>query len=174
MPRRIAPAPAPTGLRRHLLRAPIRLYRWHLGWLLGARFLLLTHVGRVSGQPRHVVLEVVGRDAQTGAYHLASGFGPRSDWYRNIRQHAGVEVQVGRHRLSGYARPMTREQSGRAMAVYALRRPRAARRLMAFCGLEVDGTSQDYFLVGRDHIPFVAVHPAALGAPLSRGTQLAG
>jgi hypothetical protein len=49
----------PTGWVRALLRLPILLYRLHLGWLLGHRFLLLTHVGRKSGLQRRTVLEVV-------------------------------------------------------------------------------------------------------------------
>ncbi|MFD7733921.1 hypothetical protein ACFV6F_26525 [Kitasatospora phosalacinea] len=40
------------------------------------------------------------------------------------------------------------------MANYALRHPRTARRLMRLCGLEVDGSGRDYYLV-----PFVAVRP---------------
>jgi hypothetical protein len=34
------------SLFRHLLRAPVYLYRWRLGPLFGKRFLLLTHTGR--------------------------------------------------------------------------------------------------------------------------------
>ena len=30
----------------YFLRAPVYLYRWRLGWLLGKRFVLLTHIGR--------------------------------------------------------------------------------------------------------------------------------
>jgi hypothetical protein len=39
--------------------APVSLYRLHLGWLLGHRFLLLTHTGRRSGLRRQTVLEVM-------------------------------------------------------------------------------------------------------------------
>ncbi|MEV5946158.1 nitroreductase/quinone reductase family protein [Streptomyces sp. NPDC051993] len=89
MPRKVRATPSPTGWRRVIARAPITLYRWHLGQLLGGRLLLLTHTGRTSGQPRQVVLEITGRDPATGAYHLASGFGPESQWYRNIQQTPG-------------------------------------------------------------------------------------
>ncbi|MGO4750476.1 nitroreductase family deazaflavin-dependent oxidoreductase [Streptomyces sp. 2MCAF27] len=154
------PVSPPSGLRRLLLRAPIRLYRWHLGWLLGGRCLLLTHTGRTSGLPRQAVLEVTGRDPSTGAYHLASGFGPRAQWYRNIQHTPRVTIQIGRHRTAAVAQPLTPEESGRVMAAYALRHPRLARRLMRVCGLEADGSDQDYDLIGRDHIPFVRVTPA--------------
>ena len=43
----------------YLFRAPVYLYRWHLGWMLGHRLLLLTHIGRRTGLRRQTVLEVV-------------------------------------------------------------------------------------------------------------------
>ncbi|MEV0085192.1 hypothetical protein [Saccharopolyspora sp. NPDC050642] len=52
----------PKGLSRLLFRLPIHLYRWGLGWLFGSRLVLVNHVGRVTGKPRQVVLEVVSRD----------------------------------------------------------------------------------------------------------------
>lgn len=159
MPRKAKATPSPTGWRRLLARAPIRLYRWHLGPLLGTRVLLLTHTGRTSGQPRQVVLEVTARDPSTGAYRLASGFGPTSQWYRNIQHTPQVTIQIGRHRTAATARPLTPEESGRAMADYAPRHPKAARRLMAICGIETDGSPEDYYLIGRDHIPFVDITP---------------
>ncbi|MFD0258954.1 nitroreductase family deazaflavin-dependent oxidoreductase [Kitasatospora indigofera] len=160
MLRRSRPLASPAGLRRLALRAPLLLYRWHFGWLMGRRFLLLTHAGRSTGLPRRVVLEVVDRDDATGAFVLASGFGPGAQWYRNVVAKPEVTVQVGRWRTAAVVRPMSAEESGRAMAAYALRHPRAARALMRFCGLVVDGTWQDYYLAGRDHVPFVTLWPA--------------
>ncbi|MGR3939677.1 nitroreductase family deazaflavin-dependent oxidoreductase [Streptomyces sp. BRA346] len=151
--------PPPSGLRRVAFRVPVLLYRRHLGWLLGGRMLLLTHTGRTSGLPRQVVLEVTGRDPETGAYHLASGFGPGAQWYRNIQRTPHVTVQVGRRRMSAVAEPLGPEESGRLMAAYALRHPRLARGLMRMCGLETDGSAEDYHRIGRTHIPFVRVLP---------------
>ncbi|QKV96085.1 nitroreductase family deazaflavin-dependent oxidoreductase [Streptomyces sp. NA02950] len=147
------------GLRRAVFRAPILLYRWRLGWLLGSRMLLLTHTGRTSGLPRQVVLEVTGRDPRTGAYHLASGFGPGAQWYRNIQHTPQVTIQVGRRRMAAVAQPLGPEESGRLMAAYALRHPHLARGLMRMCALKTDGSREDYHRVGRDHIPFVRVLP---------------
>lgn len=143
MPYKLRDVPSPTGLRRLVARAPIHLYRWHLGRLLGTRVLLLTHTGRVSGKPRQVVLEVVAHDPQDDTFLVASGFGTGAAWYRNIRQTPAVTVQVGGRRLRATAHPLTPEASGRAMAAYACRHPRLARRLMRVCGLEVDGTAEE-------------------------------
>ncbi|WP_030902445.1 nitroreductase family deazaflavin-dependent oxidoreductase [Streptomyces sp. NRRL F-5126] len=159
MPRKVRATPSPTGWRRLIARAPIHLYRWHLGAVTGSRLMLLTHTGRSSGLPRQVVVEITGRVPGTGAYHLASGFGPTSQWYRNIQHTPHVTIQVGRHRTKAVARPMTPEESGRAMAEYAPLHPRTARRLMAVCGIETDGSTEDYYAIGRDHIPFVEITP---------------
>ncbi|MFI1523830.1 nitroreductase family deazaflavin-dependent oxidoreductase [Kitasatospora cineracea] len=159
MPSRVRTPLPPTGLRRWALRLPILLFRLHLDRLLGERIALLTHTGRSTGLPRQVALEITGRDPFTGAYLLASGFGPASQWYRNVRRTPEVTLRVGGRTLAATARPLTPDESGLAMANYALRHPRTARRLMRLCGLEVDGSGRDYYLAGRDHVPFVAVRP---------------
>ncbi|MBE3142614.1 MAG: hypothetical protein IMZ61_01640 [Planctomycetes bacterium] len=47
---------SPRGLLRLSLRLPILLYKAHLGWVLGDRFLMLTHTGRKSGKPYQEIL----------------------------------------------------------------------------------------------------------------------
>ena len=63
-------ATAPHGLLRFGLRLPIWLYRLHLGWLFGNRFLLLTHIGRKSGLPRQTVIEVVKHDKESDRFFV--------------------------------------------------------------------------------------------------------
>lgn len=70
----------PKGLSRLLARLPIHLYRLGLGWLFGRRLMLVNHVGRVTGQRRQVVLEVVEHDADDGSYVVASGWGSDAAW----------------------------------------------------------------------------------------------
>lgn len=55
----------PRGLVKRLLRLPALLYERDLGWLLGHRFLLLTHRGRTSGRTYRTVLEVLQFDPAT-------------------------------------------------------------------------------------------------------------
>ncbi|MFI0815380.1 hypothetical protein [Streptomyces sp. NPDC021115] len=45
------------------------------------------------------------------------------------------------------------------MATYTQRPPRLARSLTRVCGLETDGSAEDYQRIGRDHVPFVRVLP---------------
>ena len=68
---------------RWLMRLPIPLYRVGLGWLFGERLVMIEHLGRVSHEPRYVVVEVVERGRNV--VRVASGFGTRAQWYRNLR-----------------------------------------------------------------------------------------
>lgn len=150
----------PSGLRRLLFRAPIWFYRLGLGRLLGERFLLLNHVGRKSRRSRQTVLEVAGRDSETGAYLVASGFGRQSDWYRNILVTPKVTIRVGSKRLRAEAAPLCPGESGNAMIDYARRHPGAAKQLMRLCDFEVKGSEHEYYIIGHDYIPFVSLQPS--------------
>lgn len=157
MAEKIRETPSPTGWKKAMARMPLILYRAGLGWLLGGRFLRLSHVGRKSGAVRQVVLEVVGKE--DGVVRVASGYGRDSQWFRNITRNPEVTVQIGRRVYAATARPLDPVRSGRAMTEYAAVHPRLARRLMAACGIRVDGTASDYEQVGRDLIPFVDLIP---------------
>jgi deazaflavin-dependent oxidoreductase (nitroreductase family) len=159
MPEKIGDAQPPKGLKRLMFRAPIWLYKVGLGGLLGGRFLLLNHTGRKSGQPRKTVLEVVDFDPLTGIYYVASGFGKNSDWYLNILKTPEVKIQVGNDTIPVTARVLEPNESGKAMVDYARRNTRAAKQLMRICGYKVDGSAEDYFIMGQDIIPFVSLIP---------------
>jgi deazaflavin-dependent oxidoreductase (nitroreductase family) len=161
--RRLEAPHRPTGWERLAFRAPILLYRARLGWLLGGRFVLIHHVGRKTGLVRSVVVEVVEHDPTNGSYVVCSGFGPRADWYRNLRAHPQVTIQVGRRSLGVEAVPLPPEEGGELMARYAVPHAVAARRLCRFMGFEVDGSADDYRAVGRElpFIRFVPRHAAA-------------
>jgi deazaflavin-dependent oxidoreductase (nitroreductase family) len=147
-------------VRRRLFRLPILLYRARLGWLLGHRFVLINHIGRRTGRERQVVVEVVARDRATGAVTVAAGFGPGTDWYRNLRARPEATIRIATRRIGVRAVPLTAEQGSEVMAAYARRHPRAARGLSGFMGFSVDGSDDDYRAVGRE-IPFVRLEPRA-------------
>lgn len=159
MPEKVGKAEPPKGLSRLLWRAPIWIYRLGLGGLIKKRMLLLHHTGRKSGLPRQNVLEIVDHDQVTGTYYVASGFGKKSDWYKNIVKQPDVTITVGRVETPVMAVPLPPEESGQALVDYAHRNPTAAKTLMKICGYKVDGSDEDYFIMGRDIVPFIALKP---------------
>ena len=110
---------------RWLARAPIGLYRARLGFLLGSRLLMLEHLGRKSGTRRYAVLEVVARP-RPGAYVVASGFGARAQWFRNVSANPHVRIHAGGRRPApATARLLTSDETAAALAAYAAGHPRA-------------------------------------------------
>ena len=159
MPEKVGKAEPPKGFSRLLWRAPIWIYRLGLGGLIKKRMLLLHHTGRKSGLTRQNVLEIVDHDQATGTYYVASGFGKKSDWYQNIVKQPDVTITIGREETSVTAVPLPPEESGQALVDYAHRNPTAAKNLMRLCGYKVDGSDEDYFIMGRDIVPFIALQP---------------
>jgi len=109
---------------RWLARAPIWLFRARLGFVAGSRLLMLEHTGRTSGVRRYVVLEVVARTP--GTYVVASGFGTRAQWFRNVRAKPQVCVWAGGHGpAAATARLLTASEAQAAIGAYAAKHPRA-------------------------------------------------
>ncbi|HEY1819343.1 MAG TPA: nitroreductase family deazaflavin-dependent oxidoreductase [Trebonia sp.] len=132
---------------RWIVRAPIWLYRARLGFIFGSRLLMLEHTGRVTGARRFVVLEVVARP-RPGTLVIASGFGARAQWFRNVRANPGVRVHLGsRGPAAATARLLTSKEAAAALTAYASSHPREWARLKpvfeATLGARIDhqGTS---------------------------------
>ncbi|CRZ14562.1 nitroreductase family deazaflavin-dependent oxidoreductase [Mycolicibacterium neworleansense] len=108
---------------RGLVRAPIWLYRIRAGALLGTRMMMLEHIGRTSGERRYVVLEVVDRPSPD-AVIVASGFGAKAQWFRNISVNPQVRVWLGSHRpVAGVAHVIDQDRTDRVLTDYRQRHP---------------------------------------------------
>ena len=158
---------SPQGVTRVAARLPIWLYRLKLGWLFGDRFLMLTHIGRKTGQLRQVVLEVVRHDRASDTYIIASGWGELADWFRNIEKTPNVLVDAGSRRFEAVATRLPVEQAEREVRDYARRHPLAFRNLGGvMIGRRLTGTDADYQEMARS-IPFVALRPRRRTTPTS-------
>ena len=123
---------ARTGARvlrsRRLMRAPVRIYQARAGALFGSRILMLEHIGRKSGASRYAVLEVVDHST-ADVYVVASGFGRKAQWFRNIEANPRVRVYVGSHApRRATARVLDKAEADRTLAAYRDRHPRAWER----------------------------------------------
>jgi len=134
------PKSPPRGWKAWFWRAPIWLYRWNLGWLLGERFMLLTHTGRKSGLPRQAVLEIIGGEKNT--YYASSGFGEKAQWYQNIIATPEVTIQIGRKKFAARAERLPYEEAKAVLAKYAQKHPTALREMSKILGLSYDGSAE--------------------------------
>lgn len=148
------------------LHAPTRLYDMGFGWLLGHRFLCLTHHGRTSGRRYRTVLEVIGTVPADDEYLVIAGFGRSADWYRNIEAGHGTEVTVGRRHFSARHRVLTQAEAESAVATYErahrLITPIIRRVLSRLLGWHYDGSEVARRRLAAE-LPIVALSPATGG-----------
>jgi len=148
----------PSKALRFGLRLPIFLYRIRLGWLLGDRFLMLTHTGRKSGLPHQTVIEVVKHDKETNTYYVVSGWGEKSDWYRNIHKTPQVTVQVRGRNFQTTAEFTPVEKAIEIVNIYAREHPLAFNELSGlFLGERMKEGSDVPERIARK-MPMVAFH----------------
>jgi deazaflavin-dependent oxidoreductase (nitroreductase family) len=100
-----------NGVIRRLLHIPVHIYRWGFGWMLGRRFLLLTHIGRVTGRRHETVLEVMEYRAEGPELIVMSGFGRDAAWLRNIEATSFAEVTIGTERFPATHRFLGEEEA---------------------------------------------------------------
>ena len=152
------PPARPHGLLRSGFKLPIALYRAHLGWLLGHRFLLLTHPGRKSGRTYQTVLEVVHCDPATRESAALSAWGERADWYQNILAHPAIEVQTGGERYTPQYRLLGPDERFTTLQQYEKRYGFVFRAIIRAFGYQYDGSEASLRALA-DAVLIVAFRP---------------
>lgn len=149
----------PHGLLLIGFRLPIWLYRMRLGWLLGERFLLLTHVGRKSGSLHQTVIEVVDHEESTDTYFVVSGFGYKSDWLMNVKHNPNASITVGRRTLSVQAKVIPDTSGAGILLRYAKRHPMTFGELaILLTGKSIEPTEENCLQFVRS-MPVIAFEP---------------
>ena len=132
-----------------LVRAPIWLYRSGFGWIFGDRLVMIEHLGRKSHERRFVVVEVAEREHNL--IRVASGFGKKAQWYRNLQANGVAYLSTGHARRARAAvRMLGPEESAERLKVYAAEHPEAWKHLSA---------AMDYAAGGEADIPIVEFTP---------------
>lgn len=151
---------------KRILRIPGLLYRAHLGWVLGHRFLALSHRGRRTGRPYLTVLEVVRWDAGRTEAIVLSGLGRHAQWYKNVLAGEAELVRVGRSRFAPVARVLTPAEAGAVVEAYERRNrllaPVVRRVLGRLAGFTYDGSpaARDRLVATLPLIAFAPRHDA--------------
>ncbi|MGH2867018.1 MAG: nitroreductase family deazaflavin-dependent oxidoreductase [Solirubrobacteraceae bacterium] len=154
----------PGPILTSLLHAPAHLYDCHAGWLLGRRFLRLTHLGRRSGRRYETMLEVIGQDHRTREVFVIAGLGPQAQWYRNLLAHEAIEVAIGHDRFTPTHRQLDTTEASAVLAQYEHRNrliaPIIQRLLSWLVGWSYDST-QDARRRLVTQLPVIGLRPTS-------------
>ncbi len=142
-----------TGLKKLFFKLPIILWRLGLARLLPGNFLLLTTVGRKSGQLRRTMLEAWYFD---GVYYVTSGWGGKAQWVQNLLASPQVTVQTVRLGAQG-ADARLADDDGELARIYrhGATSPFWGRYLAAW-GIE---ENEDDFLAKKDRLNIIRLSP---------------
>ena len=149
----------PGLLMRWFYRAPVLIYRVGLGGLMPAQ-LLLTTVGRKSGQPRRAVVDLLKHDAATDTYYVISAYGTSSNWYRNLKANPGLKVQARRRKFSARAATLPPDEAEEMVLDY-WRRHRLLGKMWRLIGLKAD--TEEEARAAAAEMRLVAIRPEAGG-----------
>jgi len=131
-----------------MFKLPVFLYRLRLGWVLGKRFLQVTHVGRRSGKVRRTVLAVLRFDDKTQEIYAVSAW-KGSDWYYNIQASPALRVETGFVCYVPSQRTLSPEEITTAFLVYRQRHPIFSRMICRIPGWKWDSTEQEFLELAR-------------------------
>lgn len=131
-----------------IFKLPVFLYRLRLGWLLGRRFMQITHVGRHSGKLRRTVLAVLRFDEKTKEIYAVSAW-KGSDWYYNIQSSPALQVESGFVHYIPVQRTLSPEEITRAFVEYRMGHPMFSRIICRIPGWKWDSTSEEFLELAR-------------------------
>lgn len=131
------------GILKLFFKAPVYLYRWGLGFLLGKRFIYFTHIGHKSGKTRDSVIEVIYRDKEADLYYAVAAYGSKAHWLQNIRKNGQVQAQTGTRKFSATAAELNQADGFRMLSQYAEKHPRLFKELMKLVGYQIEGTPKE-------------------------------
>jgi deazaflavin-dependent oxidoreductase (nitroreductase family) len=134
------------------------------GWLLGHRFLLLTHIGRRSGRRRETVLEVVDYRPGGPEIVVVSAYGGAAGWLRNIQATRHTEIAIGKKHFFATYRILGQEEAIEVIRGYEHRNrligPIVRLGLGAFLGWRYRGSESDRRRLVTQ-LPLIAFRPAS-------------
>jgi deazaflavin-dependent oxidoreductase (nitroreductase family) len=131
-----------------IFKLPVVLYRLRLGWLLGKRFMQITHVGRRSGKIRRTVLAVLRFDEKTQEIYAVSAW-KTSDWYYNIQAHPALQVEMGFIRYVPVQRTLSPEEMTTTFIEYRQKHPIFSQIICRIPGWKWDSTYEEFLELAR-------------------------
>lgn len=150
--------PYPAGLMKWIYKSPLLLYRMGLGFIVGRLFMVMTITGRKSGRPRRTAIEF---HEFKGRKYIFSGWGTKTDWYRNIEADPHITIQTWRGAESVLARHITSDLELAEAFEFAISNP-SLRLVMKSVGFHL---TLEQFVEQRERFTFVTFDPTDQPTP---------
>jgi deazaflavin-dependent oxidoreductase (nitroreductase family) len=99
-------------------------------------WIMLTTVGRKSGIPHQVVVDIVQRDGDK--IYVVAGYGRRADWVRNLKANPFLKGQIGWSQFDGEAVFLEETDKNAFLLDLYRRRPTYARTAMRAVGVKLE------------------------------------
>ena len=131
-----------------IFKLPLILYRFHLGWLLGRRFMQITHMGRRSGRVHKTILAVLRYDEETKEIYAVSAW-RGSDWYYNIQSKPALQVETGFVQYVPVQRILSPEEITTTFIEYRKKHPIFSRMICRIPGWKWDSTYEEFLVLAR-------------------------
>ena len=120
--------------------------------------MFLTTIGRKTGKPHKVVVDVVKHDKDNDVYYVNAGFGLKSDWFRNLIANPNVQMQVSNRKFDGKAMVLPLKEAGDILVEFIRQHPYYVRLMMRIIGIEIKlNEEENRSLVSE--LPIVAIKP---------------
>ena len=106
------------------------------------------------------MLEVIGHDLATSGLLVASAWGRRAHWFRNLQANPRAEARVGRRRFAAEVSVLGEQAAAGALREYARAHPWAYRWVIGplLLGRRVSGPSDEFENLARE-LPILLIKP---------------
>ncbi len=138
----------PPSFLLPIFKLPLLLYRINLGWLMGKRFMQLTHLGRRTGKVHKTVLAVLHFNDQTKEIRVISAWSA-CDWYRNIQAKPALRVEMGVVDYVPDHRIISPEEIASLFTAYRNKHPLFSKVICKIPGWKWDSTYEEFLELAR-------------------------
>ena len=129
----------PGKFLKFFFKVPVWMYKIGFGGferLIGAQWMLITHIGRKSGKRYDSMVDVMEYDKASDTYYIEAAYGARADWYKNIQSNPVFEAKVGRRKFKARAGALTTAGASDMLVQFYRSKPAYTRSVLAMVGLK--------------------------------------
>lgn len=92
---------------------------------------------------KETVIEVIDQDKASGKVYSASGFGEKSQWFRNIAANNDVFLTIKSTEYKATASVLSEDQAAHVLLRYVKAHPKSIKSVARLSGYAMDGSEHD-------------------------------